>query len=154
MTTYVKSEDVANAIVARLATISIANGFETDIGLKIQRGRRKLPGDEEPPCIQFVEGSDDVEDTAGRQSMALVKVEQPYIIDAFDRCDADNPNVQAHKMIRDIKKVLFADGRTLGNTVPEVKYLGKDIGPRPDGANLVQARVAIAVCFAEDLSKP
>jgi len=154
MTVLVKSEDVANAVVARLATISIANGFETDIGLKIQRGRRKFPADSDPPVIQFIEGDDAVEDTAGRTRTALVKVEQTYVIDAFDVCDPDNPNTQAHKMIRDMKRAVFAADRTLGGIVSDVKYLGKDIGPRLDGIALVQARIVIAVCFAEDLSKP
>jgi hypothetical protein len=154
MTVYVRSEDVANEIATRLSGISIANGYETDIGLRVQRGRRSVPADDEPPLVQLVEGSDDVLDESGRNSKSLIKVEQPYVLDAFDRCDPDNPNVQAHKMIRDMKRAIFADGRTLGGRVFEVKYLGKDIGPRPDGAALVQARVAISVSFAEDLASP
>jgi len=77
-----------------------------------------------------------------------------YVIDAFSLCDPDNPNVQAHKMIRDIKRVIFAGGRTLGGTVSEVEYLGRDIGPRSDGVAMVQARVTIRVSFAEDLANP
>lgn len=154
MTVYVKSSDVAAAIVARLSTISVANGFETSIGQNIKRGRRKMPVDDEVPCCVLIEGNDDVEDTAGRSQSALVKVRQPYLIDGFDACDPDNPNDKAHAMIRDIKKVIFKDGRTLGGTVVEVVYQGKDIGPRADGVALVQARVAIEVSFAEDLSNP
>ena len=50
-------------------------------------------------------------------------------------------------MIRDMKRATFFDGRTLGGKVYEVRYLGKDIGPRPDGVALVQARIAISVSF-------
>ena len=154
MTLYLKSEDVADGLAQRVEQISIANGYETDIGLKLQRGRRRMPADDEPPLVQLVEGGDEISDESGRGAGARIKVTQTYVFDAFDRCDPDNPNVQAHKMIRDLKRAIFADGRTLGGKVYEVKYLGKDIGPRPDGAGLVQARIMVSVSFAEDLSNP
>lgn len=154
MTVYVKSEDVANAIVARLQTITIANGAETDIGTEVQRGRIRVPADDELPLIQFVEGGDEPQDTAGKTQVALIKVAQVYVIDAYDLCDPLNPNAKAHKMIRDIKRAIFKDGRTLSGTVSEVEYLGRDIGPRTDGVAMVQARVTIRVSFAEDLANP
>jgi len=154
MTVFVKSEDVANEVVARLATITIASGAETDIGTNIQEGRRRMPADDEPPCIQLVEGNDELDDEAGRSQTARIKVSQVFVIDAFDRCDPDNPNRQAHKMIRDLKRAIFKGDRTFGGKVFDVRYLGKDIGPRPDGSALVQARIAIRVSFAEDLSNP
>ena len=154
MTVYVKSSDVSAEIIARIQTITVANGFETDIGLNVKRGRRKLPVEDEVPCAVLIEGNDSVEDTAGRTQTAFVKVKQPYLIDGFDACDPDNPNDKAQAMIRDIKKVLFKDGRNFGGKVVEVNYQGKDIGPRADGVALVQARVAIEVSFAEDLANP
>lgn len=155
MTTYTKSAEVAAELAARMATIRLTNDCETDIGRDVQEGRRKVPADDEPPCIQIVEGADEVDDEAGRTRTAQVKVSQDYVIDAYDKCDPNNPNVQAHKMIRDIKRAVFKGGdRTWGNKVFSVSYLGKDIGPRPDGAAFVQARVMIRVSFAEDLSNP
>jgi hypothetical protein len=154
VTVYVKASDVSGEIFSRLSQITVANGFETDIGLRVMRGRRKIPADGELPCIQLIEGGDDVTDTAGRTNVSLVKVEQSYVIDAFDFCDPDNPNDQAHKMIRDVKRVIFKGDRTLGGKVSEVEYLGRDIGPRPDGSGSVQAQVALRVSYAEDLSNP
>lgn len=154
MTVYVKSEDVANDIVARLQGITIANGAETDIGTEVQRGRIRVPADDELPLIQFVEGGDEPQDTAGKTQVALIKVSQVYVIDAYDLCDPLNPNAKAHKMIRDIKRAIFTGGRTLGGKVSEVEYLGRDIGPRTDGVAMVQARVTIRVSFAEDLANP
>lgn len=154
MTVYTKAADVAQAITTRLSAISVVGGYETNIGATIFRGRRKLPGDDEPPCIVVIEGDDEVEATSGRTTGAMVKVNQDYMIDAFDVCDPNNPNDKAHAMIRDVKRAIFKDGRTLGGTVVEVEYLGRDIGPRPDGVALVQARVAIRVSFAEDLANP
>lgn len=154
MSNLTKSEDVATALKARLATITIAQGAETNIGASIKHGRVKVPLDEELPCLMLVEGSDDTEDAPTRTSSASIKVRQPYVIDAFDLCDPDDPNVKAHAMIRDIKRAIFKGDRTLGGQVYSVAYLGKDIGPRPDGKPTVQARVVIEVAFVEDLSNP
>lgn len=154
MTTYVKSADVASEIADRLESILVANGAETNIGTNLKQGKRKLPAEDEIPCCYLIEAGDDVEDTSGRSQSALVKVRQSYVIDAFDVCDPDHPNLKAHAMIRDIKRVLFKDGRTFGGKVHEVTYRGRDIGPRPDGVALVQVRVMIDVSFAEDLANP
>ena len=155
MTVFVRSEDIANEIKARLSAIRIGNpDCETDIGVRLQHGRRKVPADDELPCVQLVEGNDDMDDAAGRTRSALVKVRQAYVIDAFDKCDPNNPNVKAHAMIRDIKRAIFAGDSTLGGKVREVKYLGRDIGPRPDGVALVQVRVIIGVEYVENLTNP
>lgn len=154
MTVYVKAADVANEIVNRLQSITLVLGAETNVGVNVFQGKRKLPLDDEVPCAIIIEGDDDVEDTAGRLHSALCKVSQSYVIDAFDICNPDNPNIKAHALIRDIKRALFKDGRTFGGRVVEVKYLGRDIGPRADGVGIVQARVLISVSFAEDLANP
>ena len=152
MTTLFTALEVSNSISERLQTIRIADGFQTDIGAKVMMGRRKIPGDDEPPCIIVGEGSDDVQDQPGRIPSVLVS--QDYLIDGFDECDPDNPNLKAHAIIRDIKTALFYDGVTLGGKVKKVNYLGRDIGPRADGVALVQARVMISVEYVEDLTNP
>lgn len=143
---------IATELETRLAGILLANACETDIGRTVMLGRRKVPGDDVPPCVIVTEGADDPKDAVGRVPKVLI--EQTYLIDGFDHCDPDNPNTKAHAMIRDMKRAIFGDGATLGDRVKLVRYLGRDIGPRPDGAALVQARVMIAVQYAEDLSKP
>lgn len=150
--TYTKAGDIATEIATRIASIRISNGCETDIGRDVARGRRKIPADDAPPCAVIFEGDDDPKDRPGRIPMVLVQ--QAYVIDAYDRCEPDNPNDQAHKMIRDIKRAIFAGDATLGGKVSKVMYIGRDIGPRPDGAALVQARVMIVVEFVEDLTNP
>lgn len=155
MTVFMKSADVAAEVKARLQGILVSNGSETDIGASVFMGRRKMPGDDEPPCVIVTEGDDDVGDTAGKRMTAQIKVRQVYVIDGFDKCDPNNPNDKAHAMIRDIKRAIFSNSnRMLDGKVFAVDYMGRDIGPRPDGVALVQARVMIAITFAEDLSNP
>lgn len=153
-TVFVKAEDISSELERRIRLITAANGFETEIGQNLMLGRRKLPADDEAPCSVIIEGNDTIDDTSGRSMGARVKLRQAYLIDGFDRCDPDNPNVKAHAMIRDIKRAIFQGDRNLGGRAFEVNYLGRDIGPRPDGVGLVQARVAIEVAYAEDLSNP
>lgn len=150
--TYTRAGDIATELAARLSRIRLADGFETDIGRDVKRGRRKLPADDAPPCVVMFEGDDTPTDRPGR--IPLVLVQQAYVFDAFDKCDPDNPNDQAHKLIRDIKRAIFAGDATLGAKVSKVMYVGRDIGPRPDGVALVQARVMILVEFVEDLTNP
>ena len=152
MSIYTRASDVAAEVATRLASIRLANGAETDIGRDVMRGRRSLPEDDKPPCMVVMEGNDDPRDTPGRIPSCQTLL--PFVIDAFDHCDPNNPNDKAHAMIRDIKRAIFKDGATLGGKVRSVKYTGRDIGPRPDGAALVQARVTIEVEFVEDLQNP
>lgn len=152
MSTYTKAADVSAEIIRRLKTILLVNGCETDIGRDVMAGRRKIPGDDRPPCLIVLEGGDDARDQPGRIPSVLIS--QSYVFDGFDKCDPDNPNTQGHAIIRDIKRAIFKGDTTLGGAVRSVTYIGRDIGPRPDGVALVQARVMISVEFVEDLTNP
>lgn len=152
MSTFTKAADVSAEIHVRLSAIRLVNGSETDCGRDVMLGRRKLPGDEQPPCLVVLEGGDTVTSQPGRIPMALIS--HGYTIDGFDKCDPDNPNTQAHKIIRDIKRAIFKGDANFGGLVKSVTYIGRDIGPRPDGVALVQARVMISVEFVEDLTNP
>lgn len=152
MSTFFTAGDVSAEIKTRLQTILTANGAETDIGRDVRMGKRKMPGDDEPPCISVFEGDDDIRDQPGR--IPAVLVSQQYVISGFDKCDPDNPNDKALSIIRDIKRALFKGDATFGGKVKMVRYLGRDIGPRPDGVALVQAVVLITVEYVEDLTNP
>ena len=152
MSNYNTSAAISAELARRLAGIRLANGCETDIGRDILLGRRKIPGDERPPCLVILEGPDDPRDQPGR--IPLVLISQSYTLDGYDRCDPDNPNTKGHAIIRDLKRAIFAGDATLGGAVKSVSYLGRDIGPRPDGVALVQARILINVEYVEDLMNP
>lgn len=151
MITYTRAEDVANDLAARLSTIQTAQGAETDIGVTLFKGRRKVAEGSEMPCAMLIEGMD-VPTQNG--PMLNAKIAQPFVVWGFMACDPNNPNVVAHKMIRDIKRAIFKDDATLGKRVYSVEYKGKVIEPRAEGSNAVQVAVAIEVQWAERLSEP
>jgi len=145
------ANDIALALAARVATIQIANGCETDIGVKVLRGRKRLD-EKHLPCIVIIERDDQVLDTR----IAQVKLSQPFVIEGHMKCDLDNPNDTAHKIIADIKRAIFKDRLTYGadQQLLPVKYVGRSIAPREDGIDVVSAAVEISVEYVEQLANP
>lgn len=152
MTTINQAKELGLFIADRLRGVTVVNGFRTDIGRVVYRGRRNIEGGADTPCAVLIEGLDTVQDT--NPSAALIV--QEYAVSAYLPCDPDNPNDAAHDAIHDIKRALFTVQRP-SNTpnfegrVKKVEYKGKQIGTRSDGEAIVQAVVNFDVTFAEAL---
>lgn len=148
------ANDVALAVFARVQNITIANGYATDVGLKVMRGRKRLD-ESHLPCIVLIERPDAPE-KQNMQRDPLVKVNQKYVIEGHAACDPDNPNDVGHQIITDIKKAIWKEKLTFGTDqkVYTVMYEGKTISPREDGIAVVSAAVEISVDFVECLSNP
>jgi len=154
-----RARDIALHISDLLGNITQANGYETDIGLKVFRGKIKID-DDEPPCVVIVEEVEALGNTQGHSSQ---QVKQHYVLVGYAPCDPDYPNDVAHQMIADIKRAVFrlpedatrheqiSSTRTFGGRVKAVQYLGRQIGPRADGRAIVFVNVHIAVTYVEHL---
>jgi hypothetical protein len=154
-----KASEVALAIDAILKTITVANGYQTDIGNTVFRGKLKIAEDD-VPCVVLDEGGDKIKADASNANMpGNIKLKpvlllQRYHVSGHTTCDTDNPNDAAHLMLEDIKRAIFGGDRTLGGAVRNIYYVGRDIGRREDGLALVAAVVAFDCEFAEDLTSP
>lgn len=148
------ANDIALAVYARMVTISVANGFNTDIGLKSFRGRKRLDK-ANMPCVVLIE-RDDQPNGQTLQRTPQVKVKQKYVLEGHAPCDADNPNDMGHKIIADLKKAIWSTPFVYGTDQRAivVTYEGKSIAPREDGIDVVAAAVEISVEFVESLSNP
>ena len=154
---FKKSSDIAEYLTEVLGTIKVSNGYNTDIGATVYRGRLKHDEDRVPYAV-LIEGEDrPQENDGGRLDVTL---EQDFVLGAYVFCNVDNPNDAAHDAIADIKKAVFssnlarrpvAGARGANGRVAKLSYRGKDIGPRSDGKNIVFAVVHISVTFAENL---
>lgn len=142
-----KASELAELLTSELQQITIANGYATDIGTQVYRGKRNIE-DDQPPCAVLIEG----EDRAVDEGPTQVMLDCDYAVVAYMPCDRDNPNDAAHLAIRDIKRLFFAKGNRLGNRVKKISYKGRDIGPRGDGVALVMAVVHLTIRFAETLA--
>lgn len=150
-TVFNSADDVAEAVIAALSLISIANGFRTDIGLQIYEGKTNLEAKQVPEggAMVMIEGIDSINDQPGRLPSALI--EQRYSLIGFHQCDPDNPNVTARAVIADIKKAIFAKDVTMGGRAKKVRYISRDIGTRADGTNIVLGLVEIGIQYVEPL---
>lgn len=154
---FKKSSDIAEYLTAVLQGVTKANGYKTDLGTTVYRGRLKHDEDRVPYAV-LIEGEDrPQENDGGRMDITL---EQDFVLGAYVHCNVDNPNDAAHDAIKDIKKAVFssdlarrqiAGARGANGRVAKLSYRGKDIGPRADGKNIVFAVVHITVTFAENL---
>lgn len=149
-----KAYDISMWLNSLVGNISIANGYATDIGASMYRGRTTVNADE-LPCAVLVEGEDIVKDERGTR----VKLGQRYIVEGHDVCDPLQPNDKAHLIIADLKRALFTANRGVGGSmldgkVKEMRYIGRSIGSRPDGAALIAASVEIEIEYEEDLANP
>ncbi len=154
MTTLKRAEDVAAELKRRIALCTIALGAETDIGNKVFQGRRHVD-DSMIPCATIIEA----DDTPDRVNVSTqYEIAQRFVIFAYVPCDPNDPNVGAHKAIRDLKRAVFLtngqEDTKWGRTVREVRYLGRDIGPRADGASFVIGAIEIMVSWVENMAAP
>ena len=142
--------EIAQAVSARLAVITKANGYATDCGVRVYRGRRRLDA-EAPPCVVVAE----LEDTVLEQTMkGSLHLSQVYAIEAHaETTDPDNPNDLCHQMLFDLKRAVFGPKESLHTNVRKIEYRGRTIGPRDEGTALVFASIRIAVEYAEKLGE-
>jgi hypothetical protein len=143
------AENVALEIENRLKTITIASGCETDIGLHTYRGRTDI-NDDMVPCAVVIEGDDRVDQAQYTQ----LKLVQRYALVGYAHCDAAHPNDAAHKMLRDLKRSIFAKGAQFDRKVKLVEYAGRTIGKRADSVPIVMVVLEIDVTYVEDLANP
>lgn len=144
-----KAADIASALADRLAGISIENGYLTDMGLRVYRGKQRLD-ESNIPCSVLVEGDDETQE----QDDADVRLYQGYLIEGHAECDPDNPNDTAHLIISDLKRAIFSGDLRIGGLVSGIRYKGRVIDPREDGLKLVSAAIEIDVNYSEDLANP
>lgn len=143
-----KAKNMAAYIATLLSDIRTANGYSTEIGRLVLRGRRSLE-DRHNPCVVLHEGDDTPKD----DTLKNVILRQEYIVEAHHTCDPDNPNDIAHDMIADIKKAIWKDP-TWGGAVRQIYYRGRGMQPREDGLTVVSAFVRFAVEYADNLQNP
>lgn len=151
-------EAIGAELATRLAARTVAQGAETDLGLRVFRGKRRVD-DAQMPCSVVIEGSSSPIDDLNRAGEVLHSMD--IALHAYVPCDPDNPNVAAHAALRDLKRAVWPLVTTeprridtnLGRLASKLSFQGQDIAPRADGAGFVLAVLQISVEVSEDLTK-
>ncbi|MDX9717243.1 MAG: hypothetical protein RBT67_07710 [Thauera sp.] len=155
MSTTSKAAAIAAAIAARLATITRANGYHTNAGLHVWRGRTAIDADE-LPSITLFEQEDQVEDqritTATDPTAIDAHLLLPFVVEASTHCDPDHPNLAGHALVADIKRAIFSGDLTWGSLASHTRYIGRTLGPREGGADIVTVTVQIRIGYTENLA--
>lgn len=146
-----KASDIAAMIASRVGQITVANGYNTDIGLRVFRGRMAL-NVKDLPCIVLAEEGDSVQEVKGTK----VRLTQRYTIEGHDVCDPVQPNDKAHEILKDIKRSIFGGDLSFGGALRpnDLAYSGRSIAARDDGTAICAASVDIEISYVEDLSDP
>ncbi len=141
------ADTLAAELAARISAITVANGYATDIGLRVFEGRRRLD-ESHIPCAVIVEG----DDAPSGQQIGKIKNVARYAVEGIAPCDADHPNVAGRAIVADIKKAIWGGDITFGRTIVSLDYIGRTIAPRDDGLETVSAAVEFSLSFAETLA--
>jgi len=146
-----KALKVTKAVQASLEKITIAEGFETDAGLSITRGRRRISPEENFPLLVIHEGKEEV---VGKRGDTVVHLRLPITIEGFLAVDAMNPLDSSHQLLADIKRSLYPSLSSHRGLIIQSEYLGREIIPPEDGSSYSSVSVHLAVEWGEELSNP
>jgi hypothetical protein len=94
-------EIIIQEIIARLAVITIANGYNTDCGLKVFRARKRVDDDNDLPCLVVWPGPETAEKVFGSlQCKMTVRLE------GFALFGSENASVVSERILGDIIKAM------------------------------------------------
>lgn len=148
-----RAQQVNDALVERLGAIDTINGYATTVGLNVYRGRIGIDVDL-IPCITLVELAETSRPKEGRQTAEHLSTVR-YVAEGHAECDPDNPAIVGHLLVADIKRALWGPkDPTLGGVARALRFTGRMIEPRAEGAGNVIVSIEFEVDFFEDLASP
>lgn len=151
MTIVSRADEIAKTLKTRLQSIRKSNGFHTDIGAKVFRGKRQLTTGN---CVTIYEGEEDAGRATRREPYTTTAVLH-YTAEAALDCDPDNPDIAGHKVVADILRALFAGSETLdGLLAAPILYTGRVIQPRMDGQSMVAVQIKLDATYSLTPANP
>lgn len=97
---------VLMALTAALRQITIANGYQFELGDSVYRGRLLLTAKDPVPCLAINEPPTTPEDLFSPEGSALIRNAHMIIIQGFVADDLDNPTDPAYLLLADVQKCL------------------------------------------------
>ena len=101
-------QQIINAVIAALEEISIANGYETDIGTTVEDWPVNLQGTYDANELPVI-GVFDVDNTTSREQLRAQKVKRELTIQARCYLKSTTPASECRKVLGDLEKALWQD---------------------------------------------
>ncbi len=137
------------AVLARLALITTANGYTTNIGAHVLRARKKID-DTELPCAVVWSG-----DESGEHKYGELACKMTLKIEGIVAFGNDDPSVIGEKIMGDIKKNLLDPAWTRSpDYIDALHYTGGAVETPDDGQITVGAAVSFELTHTEKLGDP
>ena len=143
---------LAAELLARLATITQANGYATNAGLHVFDGATGVPDN----LGAFLVLAESEEGVASQKSQVGkpddVKVSLPFTVEGRTPCDPLHPNAAGRLLCADIRRALFGAGSTLSAPInATLRYAGRSIDRREPGSTEVGVTVRLEAAFSYSL---
>lgn len=128
---------VLKALCDSLKVISVANGYKTDLGERVFRGRSLFGDDDALPFLSILEIPVPIDQIPSPEKSTASTGDWDLLVQGFVQDDRDNPTDPAHFLMADVKRVLAQERRRrTGNNSEDIDILGMrgkvtrlDIGP-------------------------
>lgn len=141
---------ILTAIKARLASITVANGYATNVGMRVQYGAvDDVPKDDELPMAIFVAGrAERLEEGARAEVQMPVAIRALTVVSPADELAALEP------LLGDLEKALFGVDDQLGGEVSDVEYVGEMVIDRSEGDTVGGVGLDILVKWRKVVGAP
>lgn len=144
---------LADALLARLATITLANGYATDAGLHVFDGATGVSAD--IACFLVLAESEEGVGSQKSQTSGAddVTVALPFFVEGRTPCNPQHPNTAGRLLCNDIRRALFGPGSSvaLAGGPARLRYAGRTIDRREPGTAEVGVTVKFEALFSYSL---
>jgi hypothetical protein len=143
---------IVAAIYDRLGAILIAEGFNTDAGLKRYRGRVNFDEHFGFPVVTVVEQDSELQERLAARSRIALTVS----VEGICESDPDNPSDAAHDLVADIESAVLsqANPNLSGLVVDRLEWQSRTILERAEGANQVMVSVRFTCVYIKWYGEP
>jgi hypothetical protein len=143
---------LAVELLARLATVTKANGYASDAGLHVFDGATGVP-DNLGTFLVLAESEEGVASQKGQGGKPDdVKVSLPFAVEGRITCNPLHPNAAARQLCADIRRAIFRSGSAIGAPISAtLRYAGRTIDRREPGSTEVGVTVRLEATFSYSL---
>jgi len=141
-------------ILERLGTlagaIQIANGYDSDAGLRVYIGTAPELGPADPDYAIAIVPGDELADEQGRITNTL-----PVAVQAIGKSDAADAWINLELLLGDLKKAIELEDRTLGSVLKGIMKRGVTRSiERPPGATTIGLEIFYLCPYVDEWGNP